>query len=232
MTNAYEIVPDDARWGRNIIDAVHSRMLPGVCCPVCSGWATTGVIYPSVDMSALNDLPRPETVRAVTVKEYERLTSVIGPVLGAKRPLEPGTEFGPLRGKAKGNFGDFAWVNPWNPLIRESVWLELKEAGIILTGIRAELDFGKRVHEPLIEIEVLPTATLTKPYESEACAHCRKQSVQKPEKISVVASSLNSSEPLQRIFELPTVILANERLAQFIQRRNLKGAILSPVELS
>lgn len=151
-------------------------------------------------------------------------------VLGAERPAKPGTDLGPLHGKANGRFGDFAWVNPWTPLLRESVWLALKEAGIPLVGVHAELDFGGQQHESLIEIEALPKVTLPDSLVG-TCAICGRLSAKKPDDIIVAASSFDGSIALQRIIELPTVLVANESLAQFIRERNLRDVILTPIQL-
>jgi uncharacterized double-CXXCG motif protein len=232
MARAYELRPDQARWGKqNSIEATHWRKLPGMRCPNCGAWAITGFIYPSVDLSVLNRVVLPATSLLLPVEQFNALAASLQAVFGAEHPVKPGTEFGPLRGKAKGSFGDFAWVNPWTPLLRESVWLALREAGIPLAGIRAELDFGSVPQESLLEIEALPTATLPSAVLPQKCVTCGRLQVRKPDKISVAASSLDASIPLQRITELPTVLIANEPFAQFVQQRNLRDVILTPIEV-
>jgi hypothetical protein len=62
MARAHELRPEQVRWGkRNSIEATHSRKLPALHCPNCGAWALTGIIYPSVDTSALNGIALPET---------------------------------------------------------------------------------------------------------------------------------------------------------------------------
>jgi uncharacterized double-CXXCG motif protein len=232
MARAYEIRPDQARWGKqNSIEATHWRKLPGVRCPTCGVWALTGIMYPTVDPSTLNGVSLPETPAPLPVEQFNAVVASIQPAVGAQRPVRPGTELGPLRGKAQGSFGDFAWVNAWTPLLRESVWLALRENGILLAGVRAELDFGKLVHEAFVELEALPTAALPKAFVPEKCAVCERLAVKKPDDISLAASSLDASIPLQRIAELPTVLVANEPLARFIQQGNLRDVIVTPIEV-
>jgi uncharacterized double-CXXCG motif protein len=231
MARVYEIRPDQARWGKlNSIEATRFRKLPGVRCPQCGAWALTGVIYPSIDPSVLNGISLPDTPAPIPVEQFARLAAVVQPLLGTTRPVRPGAELGPLKGTAEGSFGDFAWVNPWTPLLRESVWLALKEAGIRLVGMRAELDFGTHPHEPLVELEALPRVMLSNALVPEKCAVCGRLPVTKPDNLSVVAPSLDGSIPLQRIAELPTVLVANESLAQFIQARTLRDVVLTPIE--
>lgn len=232
MENAYEIHPDRKVWGKsNSIEAMHARKVPGIQCPVCGAWAMTGIIYPSIDVSSINKLPLPVKPSPVSVENFNRLASGIAQILGAGRPLMPGTELGRLHGKAKGSFGDFAWVNPWTPLLRESVWHMLNRAGIGLVGERANLNFGKQAHESLIELEVITKAKLISSLVPEKCAICGRLPMRKPDSVMVDAASFDSSVPLQRIVELPTVLVANESLAHFIQQNDLRDVLLSPIEV-
>jgi uncharacterized double-CXXCG motif protein len=231
MVSVYELRPDQVRWGKqNSIEATHWQKLPGIRCPSCGVWALTGITYPTVDTSAFNGIALPATPSPLSVEQFNALAASIQTAVGAQRPMRPGTELGPLSGKAKGNFGDFAWVNPWTPLLRESVWLALRENGILLAEVRAEFDFGL-AHEPLVELEALPTATLPKELVPEKCAICGRLAVKKPDNISFAVSSLDASIPLQRIAELPTVLVANEPFAQFIQQRHLRDVIVTPIEV-
>ncbi|MEI6780002.1 MAG: double-CXXCG motif protein [Verrucomicrobiota bacterium] len=233
MSHAFEIRPDQPRWGKlNSIEASHFRKLPGVRCPNCGAWALTGLIYPAIEPSVLNDMVLTADPSPLPVEQFYTLAASIQPVLGENRPAKPGTELGPLRGKAKGNFGDFAWVNPWTPLLRESVWLALRETGIHLAGVRAELDFGRLAHESLIELETLPTAALPSALLPEKCSICGRLPVKRPDTLCVDASSFDASIPLQRIAEIPTVLVANELFAQFIEHRNLRDVIVTPVKVN
>ena len=229
---AYQLNPDRAGWGElNSIEATHSWKVPGVRCQTCGAWATTGIIYPSVNTSSLNGSILPTNSLPIAVEQFTNLAAGIEHVLGADRPLKPGTDLGPLRGNAKGRFGDFAWVNPWTPLLRESVWLALREAGIDIAGVRAELDFGHQAEERLIELEAHPRVSLPDSIAPEKCEICGRLPVKKPDTITIAAASYESSIPLQRISEIPTVLVANKFLAQYIQERNLRDVVLTPIEV-
>jgi len=232
MVKVYELRPDQVRWERqNSIEATHWKKLPGIRCPSCGVWGLTGIMYPTVATSVFNGIALPATPSPLSVEEFYALSAAIQTTAGAQRPVRPGTELGPLSGNAKGEFGDFAWVNSWTPLLRESVWLALRENGILLAGVRAELDFGKLAHEPLVEIEALPSARLPKEFVPEKCAVCGRLTVKRPDTIYLAASSLDASISLQRIAELPTVLVANQPFAQFIQRQHLRDVILVPIEV-
>jgi hypothetical protein len=178
----------------------------------------------------LKDITLPASPSPLPLEQFYALAASVQPVLGDNRPVEPGTELGPLRGKAKGNFGDFAWVNPWTPLLRESVWLALRDSGIHLVGTQAELDFGKRVHEPLVELEVLPTASLPKSLLPEKCSICGRLGGGLPDTLYVDGLAFDASIPLQRLAEHPAVLVANEEFARFINHRKLRDVIVTPIK--
>lgn len=190
----------------------------------------TGLIYPSVDPSLI-PVDFPNEPWPIDLEHFKALAARIQALLGSERPVEPGTDLGPLRGKGRGTFGDFAWVNSWTPLLRESIWLGAKEAGLDLTGVPAELNFGKRPHEALIELEALPRVTLAGSLLPKKCALCGRLGLKRPEQLCLSAETFDSSIPLQRIAELPTALVVNERFAQFIRERKLRDVMLSPIEL-
>ena len=230
---AYEVRPDQAAWGKlNSVEATRWRRLPGVKCPICGAWAATGVIYPFVDRSVFERVPLADAPEPVPFEQFSRLATDIQPLLGSRRPAQPGAELGPLRGKANGRFGDFAWVNPWTPLLRQSVWLALKEAGVPVNGVRAELDFGALGEEAFVELEALPTARLTKALVPERCAICGRLPIRKPDNITITAPTFDSSQPLQRIAEIPTVLVANRPFVNFVQERRLRDVVLVPIAVS
>lgn len=235
MSKAFLVRADDIRWAkthRADIDAAHIRGLPGVQCPICIASSVTGVLYPSADVILLDREVQLLSPWPVPLEELQRIMSRVQPLLGPERPLWPGTALGPLRGKAWGEFGDFAWVNPWTPLLRESAWLAAKEAGVDLLGVPAELTFRRRPHESLIELEARPKVRLPSAMLPEQCPQCGRLPIKKPDKIVLEASAFDDSIALQRVMELPTALIANERFAQFIEDRKLTDVVLTPVELT
>lgn len=226
----FELRPDQAGWGKlNSIEATHTHTVPGMRCPTCGAWATTGVIYPCINESALGERFLPSA--PVTVEEFRKIAADLEAVLGSDRPISPGTDLGHLRGSAKGNFGDFAWVNAWTPLLRESVWELLKTEGIKLCGVRAELDFKNRSHELLFELEAKPCARLEGIVESQVCEICGREAVSVPDRLVLDAAFFDDSVALQRVRSLPTILIVNEAFSKFIQDRRLRDVILVPVEL-
>jgi len=191
----------------------------------------TGIIYPSVDLS-ISGVTLPLSQRPLPLDEFNKLAAAVQRVFGSERPVVPGAKFGPLVGRATGSFGDFAWVNSWTPLVRESVWAALQSVGIRIVSITAKLDFGKKSHEPLRELEALPKATLLETHAPEKCPICGRLKSKKLEQIRIAAASFDSTIPLQRIIQLPTVLVANAPLAKYIREKNLRDVVLKPMDVS
>ena len=152
-------------------------------------------------------------------------------MFGTERPVTPAAAIGPLRGKARGDFGDFAWVNPWTPLLRETIWQAAETAEVKLAGVRADLHFSRKSEDPLVEIEALQKVRLLSSLVPERCTICGRLPITRPEQLVLEASSFDSSVALQRVMELPTTLIANASFAQFIEERNLRDVVLTPVEL-
>jgi hypothetical protein len=146
LAPAYQLAPDHNRWGRkNWIDALHAAVMPGIRCPSCGAWALTGISYPTVDVSLLKTIGLPASPNPIPIVEFQTLLRKAQDILGDDRLVAPGTQFGPLHGRAGGTFGDVAWLNGWTPLVRESVWHEIRRTGIRIAGVRAELDFDTKI---------------------------------------------------------------------------------------
>lgn len=226
MKTIYEI-NEDKGWretNKVEIEAVRPFKIPGIRCPSCGVWATTGIIYPSAHLPSSRHL----SSEPLSVDEFKTLAARIQPLLNHPGPLKPGTDLGPLRGKAKGNFGDIVWPNPWTILIRRSVFSSLKESGIKLVGIPAELDFESEPCEELIEIEVPAIAHLQPSQIPRPCGICGRIALKRPQNIIIDQSSFDETIHVQRVAELPTILVVTEDFAQLIRRQKLCGARLSP----
>lgn len=229
-SRAFELKPDRVNWAKkNYIEATHAYKLPGVRCPSCGVWSMTGVIYPYVDESQLGSKLLPSA--PVSVDQFKSLAADLGAALGFGRPVLPGTDLGPLRGRANGTFGDFAWVNPWTPLVRESVWQSLEEGGLKLRAARAELGFKNQPHETFFELEAIPRVRLANGMEADSCGICGRNPTSMPEHLALDAASFDGSIALQRVRGLPTVLIVNDSFARFIEERKLRDVVLTPVEV-
>lgn len=239
----YVAKPDDSGWGKEhdyIIDAVHARGLPGVICPLEGAWAITGINYPTVDVALIDSRVGELPVHPIPIEDYRDLVVKIEPITGPERPLRPGTNFGPLRGTMRGLLGDFAWVTSWTMLVRRSAYQELLSAGFSLDGAEAKIsavfapacEFEDGSTEPLVELEARCKVALANLPSRELCPGCGRLPLTKPKGIVLEAASYDSALPLQRIVEMPTYLVVNDELGEFIRSRGFSNITLSEIELN
>lgn len=198
----------------NIIDATHQWGLPGVICPVCGNtWSNIGLAYPLVSLSELPFERDYRIPRAVPLDEFDFLKNRLVPFLPREIFVLPGTEFGPLVGKASGRFADFAWLNPWTLLIEQRAYLQLQRTGINLPLTAShKLAFRRKSHDSLVELQIEPHASLTLANaltDSSPCPACQYSSLSLPEEIVIDESSLPTNVDLFRVRNFTTLILAS-----------------------
>ena len=244
----FEVKDEDEFQADYRLRAFHARNLKGVECPVCGGWGSAGFEYPSMDISELDGVIPPAFLqesrknRPMTLDEFAELKQRILPLLGAGRPFEPATQFGPLRGTGSGKFDDFAWLSYDTVLVREPVFSELRDAGFDLIGVPADIKFRRKQPENLVELELWPTAHLHRSVCPEQCEICGRYETMVDLKMlgkasyviplpKLEAATFDGTIPLQRILEWPTILVANEAFAAFIGERGFSGYRLRPLEL-
>jgi uncharacterized double-CXXCG motif protein len=236
----FRVQPDDANWGRQHdyeINAGHPWGLPGVRCSECGRtWATTGVAYPAIDCSVLPSAEGYSRAGTASAEKYREARDAIIEAFSVQLVLPPGTQFGSLVGTARGDCGDFAWVNPWTMLIRAEALARLEASGVSLpTAVPARLEFlsGRRVH--LLEFQVEPVAHLSAASfsvrEPSPCPSCGYDA-RKPERIVVARASIPSDVDLFRLRDFPATILAKERFADEAGRLELKDFVVSRVDVA
>lgn len=212
------------------IDATHAYKLPGLRCPNCGIWSTIGVQYPTANAELfLHDPELPQALSPISIERFKDVSERIRMRIDSSLLIVPGAEFGPLRGRAKGTFPDFTWPTPWETLVRESVWLKLRQQGLELAGAPAELFSAKSCHEPLVELEVLPTARLLPDLVPPRCDLCGRLGLKVPDRILLDFKSFDASIPLQRIIELPTILVANKALKDACVQMRCRGIAFKPL---
>lgn len=245
MPQAFRITrgEENPRKFRYLIVGRASYTVPPLRCPACGENRSLGPQYPSLDVARLGDevtrflftdvyfLPGQERREYLSLEEFKALGADLAPILGSGRPLSPFAGLGPFKGKAEGKFGDFAWPSFENTLlVRQSVLREMREAGFALSAVRPELTYRRERHDPLIEVEALPTARVQESERRKTCGTCGlAKKTRGPVKID--AASFDDSRPLQRVFDCPDVVLVNEALARFLAERELLDVRLEALEL-
>lgn len=234
----FNVSPDQGEWeNRNYIEAVHKWKLPGVKCTICGDtWSTTGLAYPSVDLSVLQNAERYTNSWPVSLSEFDELRQPILPLMPDGSIPPPGTQFGPLLGKAEGTFGDFAWVNPWTILIRKEAYDSLMSAGVSMPkGIRPILLFTKANPVDLLELEIEPHAVMAQSslsgYEFEYCSGCGRVRDSLPERIKIEGNSIPRQADLFRIRNFSTAIIATEKFLNTVKEFGLSDITFREADL-
>jgi len=82
-----------------------------------------------------------------------------------------------------------------------------------------------------MELEAACRLTLANLQHREICSICGRPSFVKPKTMVIEAASYDSAKPLQRIVEMPTYIVVNDDLAEFIRTRDFSNITLTRIEL-
>lgn len=232
----FEVLPD-VRWRRGEIDATHKWGLPGLTCATCGAtWSAVGLAYPSVDLSALPSEKRYRDRWPVTLGELDELRHPIIPLMPDGSIPPPGTHFGPLVGKTKGTFGDFAWLNPWTLLIRSEALERLCYADMHMPiGVRPALTYSEKDPPDLLELQIEPKAKTAlgslPPNAVPQCRSCGRQALTLPEYIVIEQSSIPQNLDLFRGQDFTTLIFATERFAEAVQNLKLTGMVFREVDV-
>ncbi|REG28116.1 putative double-CXXCG motif protein [Archangium gephyra] len=220
------------------IGCEHKWGLPGIRrCPGCQvTWGGGAKSYPSVDLSPITALADFEEPRAEPIEEYERLRELVMPLLPPGALVEPGTELGPLVGKAQGPFGAFVARFAWLLMARRESLEKLQAEGLRgLKGCRTELRFRQRNVPELLELELLPVGRLhpdcLPPNRKPPCPRCGRRGLTRPEHMVLDASTLPSHLDLFRLEDFSTTIVCTERFVQACRRLNLDGVSFHPLPM-
>jgi uncharacterized double-CXXCG motif protein len=224
--------PDDSCY---YIEAKHRWGLPGVKCGTCGAtWGSTGVSYPTVDLSSMADAARYETQWPVSWEEFESLRRVVLPLLPPGLPMPPGTALGPLVGTIEGLVDSVVWRDPWTLLFSEGIFTQLKRLFPTLAG-RAALLRGMTSDPGLVEPQIEPWAQLSMSSSREAvdppCGVCGRIGLSRPDRLVLRRDSIPLESPFFRPAGLSTVILAPGRTLAALERLETDGYRAIEVEL-
>lgn len=237
MVRLFEVRPDDKSSNSYTIDASHKWGLPGLSCSVCGQtWSTTGVAYPLVDLSALSSEKRYRNVSPVTLDELNKLRNALLPLMPNDSVSPPGTDFGPLTGKARGTFGDFVWPNPWTLLIRSEALDLLNSAGVSTPSpARPSITFRGKDSPDLLEFQLEPYAQVSSgtllPDALSPCRSCGHNDLCMPEHLVIERSSIPQNLDIFRARDFTTLILATERFMEAVQNLKLTDILFHEVDV-
>lgn len=233
----YELAPDMAERFTGELHASHKWMLPGLeSCVGCGAtWATTGLQYPCVDLSGLPERKQYEKPRTEPHDELVHLIEQLRPMMPAGTVLKPGAVFGPMKGWARGDFGQLHMQNPWTLCLRREALERLQEAGIRgLQGCPLEVRYRGKNPPELLELQLeyhcrfhpdcLPPEPPPPP-----CPRCGRQSKTLPDPYILDAKTLPTTADVFRLAAWSTHILATERFVEAARRLELDGVVFREV---
>jgi uncharacterized double-CXXCG motif protein len=213
------------------IDAAHRWGLPGVSCHVCGvTWSVSSCEYPAIDLSHLPEVKLYEEPRAEPLEEFERLRCPLLPLIPNGFVPPPGTEFGPLRGRAWGRFGTFAWRGGATLLVERKTFSQLREAGVQgLVGVKPEIRFRGKKAPDWLELNLEPHALLHRsclPADLRPpCPACGRQGLKRPDNLIIDAATFPAHVDIFRAGNYTTVILATERFVGAVRQLGLQDDI-------
>lgn len=226
----FEVLEDEATRNTGRIDGVSPWCIPSIDCTVCGGYGGLGEAYPTVDLARFAHralLEEPRSQQALSLEAYRHLCEQLRPWVPPAAPLEPGTQLGPVVGKAKGRFGDFYFQAPWAPWIRISALEKLHAAGVRgLHCAPGDLGYRGQPAPPLHCLEVLVHGALHPtshtPDWQAPCPRCGSHRNGYPSESAVLAAStLPENIDLFRLRDFKTVIVASERFVEAVKQLRL-----------
>ncbi len=213
MKELYLVRPP-SNWDQDgDISAAHTTYIPGLSCPSCGVWATTGVAYPTIDPPS--DVRLPDGF--LDIEGHQVLMEQLSQLCVSGKHCPPGTQLGLLIGTAEGVLHRIEWLNPWTLLVDQARWDRLcsylgKEA---VQGRVAELKvLDSQVERAFVEPEIPVTARIASEQVEKQCNTCGRMTVRKSALDQIELASCRAGLALQRIVELPTYIVASETLVR------------------
>lgn len=218
------------------ITGSHRWGLPGVECPVCrQTWASSGLEYPSIDLSDLPEEPLFREPRAESHEEFLRLKDVIREAFPLLKKLRPGTSFGPLVGQAKGKFSSFVWNMPWTLILTVEALRGLRSKELSIPVQVPPILKARGKAPEIFELEIHPYGKLLNgvypPKDLRFCYACGRDAATMPQRLVVEYSSIPQGIDLFRLSNFTTLILATERFVESVGELNIEGAFFEVVDL-
>ncbi|RKH94155.1 double-CXXCG motif protein [Corallococcus sp. AB038B] len=211
-------------------DAGHKWGLPGLKnCPGCGAtWSEAGHEYPAVDLSLIPEHAEFEEHRPEPLHEFLRLQALVRPLAPPHAEFPPGTKFGPLEGRASGQFGPFTWLGNSLMLIRRDALDGLQSAGIRgLLGCKTELRFRQKTPPDILELQIEPRGLLHRdclpPDLAPPCPTCGRQGFRRPDDPILDGASLPTDTDLFRVGNFSTMIIGTNRFKDAVEQGGWTG---------
>jgi len=236
MNKLFQVCPDNEWRMKYTIDARHKWSLPGLRCSVChQTWSNTGLAYPEIELSSLLNNKRYLDSWPVPLDAFTSLCEPLMPLVPDGALLLPGTNFGPLIGKSKGEFGDFIWPIDWWLLIQKTALARLKETSLSLpVAVKAQIKTQEKSKVEMMEFQIMPHGKIA-PASFDAaigklCSGCGRREFPMLQKVVVELNSISRGVDLFRLSNFTTIILATEKFVDAVERLHLSDILFREVE--
>ncbi|RKG96366.1 SitI6 family double-CXXCG motif immunity protein [Corallococcus carmarthensis] len=211
-------------------DGAPKWRLPGIKdCPGCGvTWSTWGDHYPAVDLSDLPERGEFEEPRPEPFHEFARLQELVRPLAPPGSELAPGTTFGPLVGRASGQFAPFSGLESCWILVRRDAFDSLQAAGIRgLLGCKTELRFRQKTPPEILELQIELRGRMhpdcLPPDLAPPCATCGRVGLRLPEDLILDKASLPTDTDLFRLGDYGTVLIGTDRFKAAVEQGGWTG---------
>lgn len=234
---AYEIHPDENWPHKYQVIASHKWGLPGVECYQCGfTGGRIGSQYPSLSLpKGIDSEPYLDKWPVSPERQLELQTALLSAWKRAVK-LHPGTDFGPLSGKASGNCGDFCWVGIGTVLLTKHAIKKLHDAGVLfLNLVPTEIKWRSKNSPEYFEIEIATVLKLAPSYLDalgavSVCSKCgfSKATKELPDRQSRLANAELENCPVLDATALPEkwdMLRVEGWEAKIVASENFKRAV-------
>ncbi|WP_426755604.1 double-CXXCG motif protein [Myxococcus sp. Y35] len=232
----YKLAATEDAGSKGELNATHPWILPGLenCVGCGATWATTGLQYPCVDLSAVPEQAMYREPRAEPHDALARLTEQLRPWMPPGILLNPGASFGPMTGTARGRFGGFHLPNPWTLCMRKEALEKLSSSGVQgLQGCRINVRYRGTQPPELFELQLELHGSFHRdclPAEQPPpCERCGREDIPLPDPYILDAATLPTTTDVFRLADWPTLILATQRFVDTVRRLELDGVVFHEV---
>jgi uncharacterized double-CXXCG motif protein len=235
----FRIVAENAAPGARPLawlEGHHRWMLPSrIGCPDCTIYNAVGPAHPAVDLTSWSEAEAFTEPTSASWRQFRALTERLAPFVPTDVLLQPGAQFGPFTGRARGGPADFVFGPIHLLFATPSVASGLAEAGIALPPVvPARLRGRGSAPTDLVEFDVprggqlaLEGFTLRA---SAPCATCGRWDRTLARTVLEEGTTPDGADLLRPVNH-PTVVLASERFAAAVRSLELTGIAFETVDI-
>ncbi|MFP2930323.1 double-CXXCG motif protein [Pyxidicoccus sp. 3LG] len=209
-------------------DASNKWGLPGASCHTCGvTWSSAGHRYPCIDLSHLTECREFEKARPEPFSEFARLRELVRPLAPPDVDLPPGTRFGPLVGRATGEFAAVSLYAAMLLVQRDAVERLQAEGVRGLLPCPTLMRLRKKDPPELLDLQIEPHGRLhadcIPPDVPPPCTTCGRHGFSRPDEPILDAASLPTALDLFRVGNFATMLIGTERFMDAVRSLELDG---------